>query len=80
MFPLTAAGRRLPLLLFPVFLPNPIAELLHAVKVRVVQEGEEVSVPKPVLGRVTSAASRRRGKSRQDVTQFLGRDDLQVEA
>lgn len=44
-----------------------------------VQERQEVSIPQSVLGRVTRAASRT-GKSRQDVTQFLGGDDLEVEA
>lgn len=66
-------------LLFALFLPNSITKLLNAVQVRVVQERQEVSVPQPVLGRVTCPTSYT-GKSRKDVSQFLCRDDLEVEA
>lgn len=41
-----------------------------------VQQRQEISIPQPVLCRVTHPASH----ARQDVTQFLGGDDLEVEA
>lgn len=44
-----------------------------------VQEREEISVPHPVLGRLTYAASRT-GEPWKDVAQFLGGDYLEVEA
>lgn len=78
-FTLTVAVGCLHPLLFALFLPNSVAKLLHAVEVWVVQERQEVSIPQPVLGRVTRPA-RCAGKSGQDVTQSLGGDDLEVEA
>lgn len=56
-FTLTVVIWRLHPLLFALFLPNSIAKLLHAVEVRVVQERQEISIPQPVLGRVTYRAS-----------------------
>lgn len=41
-----------------------------------VQERQEISIPQPVLGRVTYPSS----CSGKYVTQFLGGDDLEVEA
>lgn len=73
------AHHLLALLRLAVLLPDPVAELLYAVEVRVVQEGQEVSVPQPVLCRVAHAAPCW-GRPRQDVAQLLCGDDLQVEA
>lgn len=42
--------------LLAFFLPNAIAELLHAVQVGVVQEREEIAIPHPVLGGGAHAA------------------------
>lgn len=52
-FTLTVAVWRLNFLLFTLFLPHSIAKLLHTVELWVVQERQEVSVPQPVLGRLT---------------------------
>lgn len=57
---LTVAVRHLHPLLFALLLPNSIAELLHAVEVRVVQERQEVAIPQPVFGRVSDLARRAR--------------------
>lgn len=50
------AHRRFAFLGLAVLLPDAVAELLYAVEVWVVKEGEEVTVPQPVLGRVAHGA------------------------
>lgn len=81
---LSVAVRRLHPLLFALFLPNAVAELLHAAKVRVVQEGKEIPIPQPVLGGLLDpgggGGGGGGGKPGEDFAQFLGGDDLEVEA
>lgn len=76
---LSVGVRRLGPLLFALLLPNAVAKLLHAAEVRVVQQGEEIPVPHPVLGRLVGGAVGG-GQFREDFAQLLGRDDLEVEA
>lgn len=78
-FALVVAVGGLHPLLFALLFPNSVAELLHAVQLRVVEERQEVSVPHPVFGRVTRASSGP-GKSREDVGQPLSGNDLEAEA
>jgi hypothetical protein len=76
--------------------PHTLAELLHAVQVRVVEEGEEIPVPQLVFCRVpctsrptcttrpTTCATRPSSSTlrptRQQLTQPLCGDDLEGEA
>lgn len=76
---LSVAVWRLHPLLFALFLPNAVAELLHTAQVRVVQERKEIPIPQPVLGGLVDPGVRGR-KRGEDFTQFLGGDDLEVEA